>query len=208
MSLLGLSPGDRVLELLKQSGGGLSVKELCQKLDLSSMAVRRQITLLESSGLVSPQKEKQKVGRPTNFYYLTEKGHEEFPRDYADLAADLLVSIRSLDGKEKVNDVLQERKQRHVEAYRKRMPGKTLESRIHEVTQLLSQDGYMATWEKVGFKRYLIKEMNCPVARVARRFPQVCIYEEVLLSELLEAKVSRQDHILRREHYCSYLVEG
>jgi predicted ArsR family transcriptional regulator len=57
---LGASPGDRVLELLKQSGGGLSVKELCTKLDLSSMAVRRQITLLESNDLVLPQKEKKK----------------------------------------------------------------------------------------------------------------------------------------------------
>ena len=56
------------------------------------MAVRREITLLESRGLVLSQKEKQKIGRPTSFYYLAEKGHEEFHRDYAGLAVDLLVS--------------------------------------------------------------------------------------------------------------------
>jgi len=66
----------------------------------------------------------------------------------------------------------------------------------------------MATWEKVGPQSYLIKEMNCPVSRVARRFPQLCIYEESLLAELLQVRVSRQHHILRKEQYCSYLVEG
>jgi predicted ArsR family transcriptional regulator len=204
----GASPGDRVLEVLKQSGGGLSVKELCQKLDLSSMAVRRQITLLESGDLVLSQKEKQKVGRPTNFYFLTEKGHERFHRDYADLAVDLLVSLRSLDGKEKLNDVFEQRRQRYLETCRPKIPGKTLESRVHEVAQLLSRDGYMATWERVGPKSYLIKEMNCPVSRVARKFPQLCIHEEALLAELLQARVSRQHHLLRNEQYCSYLVEG
>jgi predicted ArsR family transcriptional regulator len=53
------------------------------------MAVRRQMTLPGSRGLVFSQKEKQKIGRPTSFYYLTSIGHEKFPGDDADPAVDL-----------------------------------------------------------------------------------------------------------------------
>ncbi len=202
------TPSKKVLALLKQSGGGLSVKDLCEKLDLSSMAVRRQLILLEGKNLVSSHKNKQKVGRPTNSYFLTDQGHEEFHRDYANLAVDLLVSLRSLDGKEKLNEVFETRKQEYLQRYRQKILGKTLEARVHQMTQLLTQDGYMASWERLAPNKYLIKEMNCSVAQVAERFPHLRIYEEELLSELLQAKVTRKHHLLHKDHFCSYLVEG
>jgi len=158
--------------------------------------------------LIVSEREKQKIGRPSYRYYLTEKGHEEFERDYANLVIDLLGSIRSIDGPEKINQVLEERKRGYVERCRGRVLGKTLEARVHQVTRLLSEDGYMASWERLGPKKYLIKEMNCAVAQVAKRFPETCIFEEGLLAELLLAKVTRKHHILQKDHFCSYLVEG
>ena len=202
------SAGSRLLRGLKKEGGGLSVKELCQKLDLSSMAVRRQLTILEGRGLVASEREKQRTGRPARRYHLTDEGHERFEREYSDLAIELLVATRSLDGKKKINDLFQYRNQRNLTADRKRVPGKTLEARVHEVTLLLREKGYMATWEKLGPNRYLIKEMNCAVSKVARRFPQICIYEQDFLEQLLQAKVKRRHHILQKDHFCSYVVEG
>jgi len=202
------SAGDRVLAFLKRAGKGLSVKELCQRLELSSMAVRRQLTLLEGHNLIFSEREKQKIGRPSYRYYLTEKGHEEFERDYANLVIDLLGSIRSIDGQEKINQVFEERKRGYVERCRGKVSGKTLEARVHQVTRLLSEDGYMANWKRLGPNTYLIKEMNCAVAQVAKRFPETCIFEEGFLAELLLAKVTRKHHILQKDHFCSYLVEG
>ena len=82
------------------------------------MAVRRQLTLLEGHNLIFSEREKQKIGRPSYRYYLTEKGHEEFERDYANLAIDLLGSIRSIDGQEKINQVFEERKRGYVDRCR------------------------------------------------------------------------------------------
>lgn len=172
------------------------------------MAVRRQLTLLEGHNLIFSEREKQKIGRPSYRYYLTEKGHEEFERDYANLVIDLLGSIRSIDGQEKINQVFEERKRGYVERCRGKVSGKTLEARVHEVTRLLSEDGYMANWTRLGPNTYLIKEMNCAVAQVAKRFPETCIFEEGFLAELLLAKVTRKHHILQKDHFCSYLVEG
>ncbi len=127
------------------------------------------------------REEKQKIGRPSYGYYLTEKGHEEFERDYANLVSDLFGSIRSIDGQEKINQVFEERKREYVERCRGKVLEKTLEARVPEVTRLLSEDGYMASWERLGPNKYLIKEMNCAVAQVAKRFPEICIFEEVFL---------------------------
>ncbi len=172
------------------------------------MAVRRQLTLLEGLRLIFSEREKQKIGWPSYRYYLTEKGHEEFERDYANLVIELLGSIRSIDGPERINQVLEERKRGSVERCRGKVLGKTLEARVHEVTRLLSEDGDMASWERLGPNKYLIKEMNCAVAQVAKRFPETCIFEEGFLGELLLAKMTRKHHILQKEHSCSYLVAG
>lgn len=204
----GGSASGRVLTVLKTCGGGLSVKKMCEKLDLSSMAVRRQLAVLEAQDLVFSQREKQKTGRPSRVYYLTDGGHEEFDRDYSALAIDLLVGVRSLLGKPRINQLLERRNSELLEEAKRRVKGKTLESRVHEVAQLLSEGGYMADWEKLGPNQYLIKEMNCAVAKVAKKFPQVCIFEESFLEEILQAKVTRQHHILQKDHFCSYLVEA
>ena len=203
-----LPASQRILEFVKHAGGGLSVSELCSELELSSMAVRRQLSSLEGEDLVSFSWHKKKMGRPARRYYLTEKGHETFERDYANLAIDLLVSIRTLEGTSKVHEVFEQRRNEHLRKYRERISGKTLETRVHQISQVLTDDGYMAAWEKVGPNQYMIRLMNCAVAQVARKFPHLCIYEEELFSELLQAKVTRKHHILQKDHFCSYHIEA
>jgi len=198
----------RLLELLKETGRGIAVKELCEELQLSSMAVRKQLILLEGDGLIFSENERKKVGRPAKRYSLTDQGHEYFERDYANLAIDLLATLRSLDGRRKVKQVFERRMHEDLKTARKRVSGKTLEARVHDVTKLFAEKGYMAKWEKITPDKYLIKLMNCAVLQVARKFPQICVCEEAFLTELLQAKVTRRHYILKNGHLCSYLVEA
>ena len=198
----------RVLRLLKETGGGLSAKELCKKMKLSSMAVRRQVSLLEGGGQLFSSADRGKKGRPALRYYLTEKGHEAFCRRYATLANELLVALRARIGKEKIEEILRYRKQQHLEQARRRLYGKTLGARVQGVSRFLNEQGYMTAWESVSPGQYLIRLMNCPVEKVARKFPQLCLCEESFLSELLEVPVTRKHHLLRKQHFCSYLVPG
>ncbi len=198
----------RLLELLKETGRAIAIKELCEKLQLSSMAVRRQVTLLEVDGLIFSENERRKVGRPAKRYYLTDQGHEYFERDYANLAIELLAALRSLNGKRNVNQVFERRMHEDLKTARKRVLGKTLEARVHDATKWFTEKGYRAKWEKIATDKYLIKFMNCAVLQVATKFPQICVCEEDFLSELLQAKVTRRHYILKSGHFCSYLVEG
>ncbi len=197
----------RVLRILKDRGGDVSIKELCGELGLSPMAVHRQLDLLEKEGLVFSQARKFGKGRPPKHFFLTQEGHEGFERSYDELANDVLVALRFVDGKEKIKQVFDSRKNRQLEEARGRILGTTLEARIHSLTAMLTEDGYMAEWRKVGSNRYEIRLMNCAVDRVARRFPQVCLCEEEFLSEALGTRVRRNRHILQKDQFCSYVVE-
>jgi len=202
------SASQELLELLKETGRAIAVKELCEKLQLSSMAVRRQLTLLEGDGLIFSEKERKEIGRPAKRYFLTDQGHEYFERDYANLAIELLATLRSLDGKRKVNQVFERRMHEDLKTARKRVLSKTLEARVHDATKWFTEKGYRARWEKIATDKFLIKFMNCAVLQVAKKFPQICVCEEDFLSELLQAKVTRRHYILKSGHFCSYLVEG
>jgi predicted ArsR family transcriptional regulator len=201
------STRQRVLRILKERGGDVAIKELCGDLGLSPMSVHRQLDLLEKEGLVFSQARKLGKGRPPKRYFLTQKGHEGFERSYDDLASDVLVALRSLDGREKIKELLDLRKERHLEEARGRILGATLEARIHSLTAMLTEDGYMADWQKLSSNRYEIRLMNCAVDLVARRFPQLCLCEEEFLSEVLGTRVRRNRHILQKDQFCSYLVE-
>jgi predicted ArsR family transcriptional regulator len=201
------SSQENIVQLLKRRGGGLSVKQLCSLLKLSPMAVRRQLSALEAKGLIFSITEKGRMGRPALLYYLTEDGHESFPKDYATLANDLLVSVRARDGKDKIRKLLEHRNRTLLDQAQEKLTGKTLGSRVQAAARFLTQQGYMATWETSSSKCYLIKLMNCAVEKVARKFPQLCLCEEEFLSQLLDAPVTRRDHILRQDQFCSYLVK-
>ena len=200
------STRQRLLRILKDCGGDAAIKELCVDLGLSPMAVHRHLDLLEKEGLVFSQARKLGKGRPPKRFFLTQQGHEGFERSYDVLADDVLVALRLLDGKEKIKEVFDLRKDQHLEEARRRILGTTLEARIHSLTAMLSEDGYRADWRKLGSNRYEIRLMNCAIDRVARRFPQLCLCEEEFLSEVLKTEVRRERHILQKDQFCSYLV--
>ena len=197
----------RILSLLKRAGGGLEVKELCRELDLTHMAVRRQLSLLERRGLTFRKEQKREIGRPAGQYFLTEKGHASFPQDYANLANRLLVAVRTLKGKATVAQIFQHLKADDLQKSRSRISAKTLGAKVHQVCQLLAEKGFMPEWEKIEDDKYLIKLMNCPILGVAKKFPQACVCEQEFLGEVLAANVSRKHYVLQKDQFCSYLIK-
>jgi len=132
----------QILQAIKTSDDGASVRELCQQLELSPMSVRRQLSLLEAEGAVYAEKVKMKTGRPVFRYYLTREGHNKFPRDYAAAAVALLVHLRDIDGKGKVAELFESAANSQIAEHKPRVLGNTLEARVHEVTELLKEKGY------------------------------------------------------------------
>ncbi|MCS6817884.1 MAG: transcriptional regulator [Blastocatellia bacterium] len=194
----------RILDLLKRRGRA-TVDEVAAALNITPMGVRRHLSALENANLVRIEIERRPMGRPTYVYKLTEEAEGLFPKGYHQLVLSLLECLMAEGGAERVDELFECRKERLIAAYAPRLEGKTLEERVAEIARIMSENGYMARWQKTE-KGYVLTEHNCALYHVARVYPQPCQTELAFLRELLGVEVTRVNHIASGGTCCSYVI--
>lgn len=193
-----------ILQSLKRRGEA-TVADLKEEFGLSAMAIRHHLSTLRIQGFIQSSYQRGGVGRPSEKFRLTELGDELFPRHYDRFANDILETIELVQGKAGTDEILSQRKQRQLEKCSERLEGKSLEYKVAEVARILTEDGFLADYEKHG-DDFLLTERNCSVSRIADQFNQVCECELSLITELLEADVTRKEHRIKGDCCCSYII--
>jgi len=196
----------RILTLLKEKGE-LTADELAALLNISAVAVRRHLTNLERDQLVAYEEMQRGMGRPSFVYQLGEAATSFFPRRYDELAVVVLETIQDLYGREAIDAVFRMRSEHIMESYRAKINGKTLGTRLDQLTRLREADGYMSTWQVDGESAFILREANCPIVHVAAGCDAACDYDLALLTNLLDAKVTRKTHLASGDSACSYEVQ-
>jgi predicted ArsR family transcriptional regulator len=196
----------KILSLLKMNGG-LTTGDLSDMLSISATAVRRHLNTLEVQNLVSHQTEQRGMGRPSFVYELAAGASDVFPQSYAEFATDILQDLLEVDGADKLDAIFLHRQEKRREEYVSRAGGNTLGDRVASVARLLESEGRMTTWEKLDDGRFLLREHNCPILRVAEKFDHPCRCEVSLLRETLQANVKRVGHIPEGDIACVYEIE-
>ena len=201
------SPRTQILFLLRKSERGMSTEELCKSLNVTPMAVHRQLKRLLQEGLVTSEILRQDRGRPIHIYKLTEATDPIFPKSYSQLLLELLTELKLKEGVTRVRELFESRFKRFVASNREKVAAQKLSDTVVGTCEVLNENGYMAESESAPGHKFVIKLHNCPIYKVARQFPEICGCEQASLSELVNAKVTRDRHILQGHNYCSYLVE-
>lgn len=199
-----LSTRRQILQFLRTEGN-LTAQQLAEKLEITSMGVRRHLTTLERDGLVQMQTQRQPTGRPTFQYRLTEAGFDTFPKSYDLLATQVLDVVRATEGDARVAEIFAGRMGQLYDQYSSRMAGKNLAERVQELANIQEEAGYMARWEKVP-DGFLLREQNCAIYRVACRFQDACQFEIELFRRLLEADLQRVEHQVKGDLACTYFI--
>ncbi len=195
----------QILDLLR-TRGGMTAKAVAKELGITTMGVHRHLVAMEREGLAQAQLVRQKMGRPTYVYTLTEQAHEDlFPKNYHTLATQLLDAVHETQGDPGISNLFAARMEQLMQQYRPRMEGKTLPERVKELAKIQDEAGYMAIWYKTA-DGFILKEQNCAIYRVACRFQQACQFEIELFRRLLDADITRLEHQVKGERYCTYLV--
>lgn len=202
-----VSPAERrVLDHLKRAGRA-RVQAIARTLRVTPMAVRHHLAVLERAGLVQTTRQRRGVGRPAHLYSLTARAEAFFPRQYGELANNLLRHLAALDGEAKVARLFQRMKNEAVARYAPSLAGKSLRARVAAVARLLTEAGYMADWKQVGPRTFQLTERNCAISCVAQECRYACESELALLQRLLGAGVERQEHMLAGEPCCRYRIQ-
>ena len=197
----------KVLHHLKRVGTS-GAKQIATFLNVTPVAVRQQLALLEKAGVVATSLDRRRTGRPAYLYSLTDKAGAFFPNEYADFVNRVLGAIVQLDGEEKVATIFKQMKKNAVTQHAPRMAGKSFQERVAELAKIQSASGYMAEWKQLDQRTFQITEHNCAIARVAQQCQHACMCELAMFRELLQATVNRQEHIIAGDPCCRYIVQS
>lgn len=195
------------MKLLRQRGG-MTAGDLAREMAITSVAVRQHLEVLTASGLVAATTERRPVGRPRRVYSLTERADDLFPKAYHTLANVILEQLQEREGGGGVLELFDGRRRWLERQYRPRVEGKGLAERVATVAQIQEENGYMTEWEQRDDGSFVLREHNCPICKVACNFPQACQKEMELLSNLLDADLTRDEHMLRGDRMCSYVIRS
>jgi predicted ArsR family transcriptional regulator len=201
------STKDEIVKLLRQRGS-LTAGDLAREVGITSVAVRQHLDVLTASGLVAAATERRPIGRPRRVYSLTERADELFPKAYHTLANVILEQLQERVGGGGVLELFDDRRRWLERQYRPRVEGKCLAERVATVAQIQEENGYMAEWEQRDDGSFVLREHNCPICKVACNFPQACQKEMELLANLLDADITREQHMARGDRMCSYVIRS
>lgn len=179
----------QVVELLR--GCPATVAELSEQLQLSTVAVRRHLQVLERDGLVDAETVRRDgPGRPSARYALTARARQLFPDRSAELANELLDYLEEVHGRAALTAFLRWRQARHGDRYAAQLSlVDSPADRASLLARLLTDDGFAAEVNTIstpdGATVLELRQEHCAIADVAEEHPEVCAYEAALFKQVL-----------------------
>lgn len=184
--------------------GPSTAGELAGRLGLTAAAVRRHLALLLEMGFVSSHEQRIRGsrgrGRPAHVYALTDRGRGAFYQAYDVLALDALRYLEESAGPDAVKLFADKVVAGIEERFRTLEP--TRDTALDALVEALSEEGYVASLKPVATGQQLC-QYHCPVANVARQYPQLCEAETQIFSRLLNSHVQRLATIAHGEVVCN-----
>ena len=207
-----LPAGRRAVLYALRRRGEATAEQVADQLGMTVSGARQHLTALTRAGLVDsaelPSTE-LKRGRRALAYSATAAADSYFPKAYGELTNELLGYVADSDP-ELLEDVFAKRRQHRIEHAQARLAGKrTLGTKVAELTRILDEDGYLATYEKVGPGVYRVIEHNCAIWAVAQRYGQACTSElDFIRASLPDAEIERVQHMVAGARHCAYEIRA
>jgi predicted ArsR family transcriptional regulator len=198
---------DKILLFLKKKENATAL-QIATELDITKEGARQLLLKMINEGLILTEQQKTGIGRPTVFFSLSEKGLEHFPNKHADVAVQLLSSVRNLLGENALLLLLNNREKQLIMRYENAMKGaKSTEEKLTILAEIRTKEGYMAEWRKEE-DDYVFTENHCPICSAATEFQGFCKAEFNSLEYLFSKThiVERIQHLLSGSKKCEYKI--
>ncbi|MDN6618544.1 MAG: ArsR family transcriptional regulator [Corynebacterium variabile] len=196
---------DRVMSSILHHGPSTAA-QLADRLGLTPAAVRRHLSALGESGQIASREQRvfgsRGRGRPSRVFFLTDSGRADYYTAYDELAIAALKQLAAAAGPDALAAVAQARVDDIEAKYRELRAARPDQDPAQTLAESLSADGYVASLEPAVAGRQICQH-NCPVAEVAKVFPELCEVETRLFSELLGSNVQRLATIAHGDGVCT-----
>lgn len=195
---------DIILRTIKEQRQS-TVDDLARAADVSPVTVRHHLNMLHADGLLTTEAVRRKVGRPYYVYSLSEKAQELFPQKYVRLSSRLLDELKAHFPDGTVSDLFRGVVEQIVEEHRPEFENTSLEHRLTYLVELLAEEGFLARWEKTD-EGYQVIEYSCPYLSVGQRHSEVCVFDQTLITTILQTPVQQHSCMIEGDNCCHFTV--
>jgi DeoR family suf operon transcriptional repressor len=207
-----LPAGRRAVLYALRRRGEATAEQLAEQLEMTVSGARQHLSALARDGLVEASERPATTprrGRRALVYAATPAADSLFPKAYGELTNELLGYVGDTDPA-LLDDLFAKRRANRIANAEARLATKTtLRGRVAELSRILDEDGYLATWERVEPGVYRIVEHNCAIWAVAQRYGQACTSElEFIRAVLPGTRVERVQHMIAGARRCAYEVRA
>jgi len=190
--------------------GEATAEQVAATLGMTVSGARQHLSALVDVGLAEAAEAAEpsgKRGRRTLVYSVTPEGDALFPKAYGELTNELLGFLDD-EAPETVDRLFVRRRDaRTTNALARLAPLDDLAAKVDELTRILDEDGYLASWSEEPDGSFLIVEHNCAIWAVASRYGQACSSEiDFIRAALAPATVERTSHMVQGDRRCAYRV--
>lgn len=195
-----------ILAEIKRSQG-LSVSQLCERINLSYMGVKQHCVSLERDGYLDTWRRPKGMGRPEKAYRLTPQAQEFFPSEHTNFTAEVLRSLEEVYGPAAPEKILYQIYQNQTVKLQAKITGNSLEERARSLCALRDQAGYMSEYYfNPDLQRHQIIEYNSPVLAVADQFKILTQLETALIENILGIRVHRDQERVSGLYKCQFTL--
>ena len=196
---------DIILHSIKQAPQS-TVDALAAVAEISPVTVRHHLNALQADGTIEASSVRRKVGRPYYVYSLSEQGEELFPKRYVRLTNRLLDELKDRLPDEVIHDIFSGLVNTVLEEHKGEFEHLPIEKRMDYLVNLLSDEGFLATWEKTS-SGYRLVEYSCPYLSIGSTHAEVCEFDKQLMSGVLQLQVRQDSCMLHGANCCQFSIE-
>lgn len=188
--------------------GDATVEEVAGDVGITVSGARQHLAALAEHGLVASSEDRTEPprrGRPRLTFHVTESGDLLFPKAYGALTNELLGYVAETDPAA-VDRLFERRRDHRIESALLRLARRrSLAGKVAELTTILDEDGYLASFEQLSRDHFVIVEHNCAIAAVAGKYGQACTSElDFIRAVLPDDDVTRTSHMASGDRRCAY----
>ncbi|MCC6381593.1 MAG: ArsR family transcriptional regulator [Dehalococcoidia bacterium] len=202
-----LAPTRRRLLLTLKRRGEQRTEELAAALEISVSAVRQQMLTLSAEGLVARREVAGGRGRPKLVCRLTPAGERLFPSDDAGFSLVLLGEIARNAG-DHLEAAIDRWASERVAAISARSAGLHAGAALRAFLAGAEDEGYLVELrEGLEQQACAVSIYSCPILRVARALPRVCVAHAAIIATAARVEaVQQRASLLDGSPACEFLV--
>lgn len=195
-----------LLYALQAHKSGLTMDILAKILKITRTAVRQHLSTLELQGFVQKGQRLSSGGRPSQFYQLTCKGFDLFPKQYSLFSEFLLKAIVTEKGEEGLSNWLYQLGTQVAGNFKSETQNESMPLRLIHTVNIMNTLAYDAKVSDAlpSQSNHAIEAMNCVYHDLAAQYPQVCQFDLALLASLTESEVFHEKCIQKGDNVCRF----